>query len=39
MLGTAARAAATATDERFLIVVLGSMAIVVGLAIIRLGRG
>jgi hypothetical protein len=39
MLAGAARTAATATDERVLIAVLGSVAIVVGIAIIRLWRG
>jgi hypothetical protein len=39
MLAGAARAAATATDERVLIAVLGSVAIVVGVAIVRLWRG
>ena len=39
MLAGAARAAATVTDERVLIAVLGSVAIVVGVAIVRLWRG
>jgi hypothetical protein len=39
MLAGAARAAATATDERVLVAILGSIAIVAGLAIVRLWRG
>ena len=35
----AARAAASATDERVLIAVLGSVAIVAGIALIRFFRG
>jgi hypothetical protein len=38
-LATAARAAVNVTDERVMIAVLGSMAIVVGIAILRLWRG
>jgi hypothetical protein len=39
MLAGAARAAATLTDERVLIAVIGSVAIVAGIAVIRLWRG
>jgi hypothetical protein len=39
MLAAAARAATSAPDERMLIAVLGSMAIVAGLAIVRVWRG
>jgi hypothetical protein len=34
-----ARAAAAATDERVVIAVIGSMAIVAGIALVRLFRG
>jgi hypothetical protein len=39
MVGTMTRAAAVATDERVLITVLGSVAIVAGIALVRLWRG
>jgi hypothetical protein len=34
-----ARAASAATDERLLLAVLGSLAIVVGIAVVRMWRG
>jgi hypothetical protein len=39
VLTTAARVAASATDERVVIAVLGSVAIVAGIALFRLWRG
>jgi hypothetical protein len=39
MVGVMTRAAAVATDERVLIAVLGSVAIVAGIALVRLWRG